>query len=83
MITPGEAIYYIEYFDHGKTYNQPTEIFKNPFKLWCTGKIAEESDDFLAVICSGTIDRKPNTEPTYEIILKSAIITKELIHIVK
>lgn len=82
MISVGEAIYFIEYLDHGKVFSDPKEIFKKPLKLWCVGKILSESDDFIAVICSGTIGRKPSTEPSYEIILKSAITKKEVIYTV-
>lgn len=82
MISPGEAIYYFEYLDHAKSFSDPKEIFKKPFKLWCTGKILTESEDFIAVVCSGTIGRKPNSSPSFEIIVKSAITKKEVIHIV-
>jgi len=83
MISPGEAIYYIEYLDHGKTSSNPKKIFANPLTLWCVGKVLTESEDFLAVVCSGTKERKPSTEPSYEIILKSAITKQEVIYIVK
>lgn len=83
MINSGEVIYYIEYLDHAKIYSDPEETFKKPFTLWCVGKIFKESDDYIAVVCSGTKARPPNTEPSYEIVLKSAIIKKEVVHIVE
>jgi len=81
MISEGEAIYYIEYLDHLRS-SDLERIDKKPFQLWCCGKIAKDSNGFIAVICSGAKDEIPNTQPTYEIILKSAITKKELIHVV-
>lgn len=83
MINPGDNIYYFEYYDHGKTWNEPKEIFKKPFTLWCVGEIHEESKDFIAVLCSGTTEKEPNTQPSYEIIFKKAIIKQELIYTVE
>ena len=80
MISVGEAIYYIEYKDHARTND--LDRLENGFILWCVGKIAKESDEFLAIICSGTKNDIPSSQPTYEIILKSAIIKKELIYVV-
>ncbi|HEC92901.1 MAG TPA: hypothetical protein ENI51_07935 [Candidatus Atribacteria bacterium] len=81
MLSTGEAIWYIEYLDHARISNW--EKFKDePITLWCVGKIAQENDDFIAVICSGVKDRQPTSQPTYEIILKKAIIFKQLIYIV-
>ena len=81
MINVGEAIYYIEYKDHARSNN--LERLNNPFILWCVGKIAKESKEFIAVICSGTKSETPSSQPTYEIVLKSAIIKKEVIYIVE
>lgn len=82
MISTGEAIFYVEYLDHG-LISDLKELKKNPLTLWAVGKIFQESEEFIAVICSGTKHRLPNSKPTYEIIVKSAIIKKELIHIVE
>ena len=71
MISSGDKIYYFEYMDHAKRYGNPSRILKNPSILWCCGKIAEESEDFIAVVCSGTKKVKPSSEPSFEIILKS------------
>ena len=82
MISTGEAIYYIEYLDHGLV-SDLNAIKKKPLTLWTTGKVFKEDEDFIAVVCSGTKHRLPNSKPTYEIIVKSAITKKELIHIVE
>lgn len=73
-------IYYFEYIDHGKIYQDPKTVFKNPLTLWCVGKIAEETKDLMAVVCSGVKDRNPSSQPSYEIIVKSAITKKKLIY---
>ncbi|MBA7492429.1 hypothetical protein ES702_02979 [subsurface metagenome] len=82
MISEGEAIFYIEYLDHARSPDL-NRLESNPVVLWCTGKIAQESNEFLALLCSGVKNEMPTSHPTYEIILKSAITIKELIHIVK
>ena len=78
MISKGESIWYVEYKDHGRVYS----LDDLPLILWCVGKIAKETDDFLAVVCCGTKEQMPSSMPALEIILKSAIIKKELIYIV-
>ena len=82
MISVGEAIFYFEYYDHGRTWDKPKEIFKNPLILWCCGKIFEDSGDFIAVITAGTKGRIPSSQPAYEIIYKPAIIKQELVKVV-
>jgi len=84
MINSGEAIYYFEYLDHGKTFGDPKGVLKNPLILWCVGKIYEQDDNFLAVVCSGSKTRESlKSQVSYEIIYKKAIITQELVHIVE
>lgn len=82
MISEGTPIYYIEYLDHARSENIK-RLESKPFILWCCGTIAKESEAYIAVICSGTKDHLPSSQPTYEIVLKSAIIKKELIFTVK
>jgi len=82
MISAGEALYYIEYLDHGLISSNFKEFEKNPLILWACGKIAHENNDFVAVVCSGVKNREPSSKPQLEIIVKKAIITKELIHTV-
>lgn len=82
MISSGEAIYFIEYLDHGLV-SDLNELEKKPLTLWTCGKVFKEEDNFLAIICSGTKNREPNVKSTYEIIVKSAITKKELIYIVE
>ena len=83
MINSGEAIYYFEYLDHGKTFGDPKGVLEDPLTLWCVGKIHEESPDFLAVVCSGTKKRLPSSQVSYEIIYKQAITKQELVHVVE
>ena len=81
MISTGEIIFFIEYLDHGLV-SDLENLKEKPLTLWVVGKIAQENDDFIAVVCSGTKHRLPNSKPNYEVIVKSAIIKKEVIHIV-
>jgi len=83
MLSIGDRIYYFEYMDHAKTFGDPSKIMNDPCILWCSGKIFQESDDFLAILCSGTKNKLPSSEPSYEIIYKKAIIKQEEIYIVK
>ena len=82
MISTGEAIFYIEYLDNGITEDLET-LDEDPLTLWVVGKIFKESEVFIAVVCSGSKYRLPNVKSTYEVIVKSSIIIKELIHIVE
>jgi len=81
MISEGEAIFYIEYLDHARV-SDLKRLDTKMITLWCVGKIVKESEEFLAVICSGVKNELPSSQPTYEVILKSAIRKKELIYTV-
>jgi len=82
MISTGEKIFYIEYLDHGLTTDFE-DLEENPLTLWVVGKIFKETEEFMAVICSGTKHRLPSSKPSYEIVVKAAITKKELIHVVE
>lgn len=82
MISSGEAIYYIEYLDHGLV-SDLEKLEKNPLTLWVVGKIFKEADKFYALVCSGTKFREPTSKPYLEVVQKCTIITMELIHTVE
>ena len=80
MFSLGDKIYYFEYVDHAFRYGNPTKLLKDPLILVAVGKIVSDSEDFIAVLTSGTKNVNPSSSPGYEIIYKKAIIKKKLIY---
>ena len=81
----GAKIYYIEYMDHGSTPEPVNVVQKNPLILWCCGFIVNENqknDPYYALISRGTRFR-PQKPDYYEYVMKSAILKKEIVHVIK
>ncbi len=85
ILSPGDKIHFITYFDHSTELNEKLnldeslkKLKKNPHVLWTVGKIIKQDilTDSIIVICSGALNRfkKPYN---YETVLKSAIISMQ------
>jgi len=80
MFSLKDKIFYFEYVDHGYRYGDPNKLVRDPLILVAMGKIVSESEDFIAVLASGTKNKKPSSQPAFEIIHKKCIIKKKLIY---